>query len=297
MPDATPVAVPQDQQDPKRRYTPEGFEVPAPSEDDVLYEARDGIAWITLNRPLILNAVDWSLTLHLGRCLERAEHDEDIRVVLLRGAGRSFCAGGDLQSARFYPKPDDVPQPSMMDNVQRIWRMPKPVIAAVRGHALGQGIEIAGMCDLTIAADDAQFGEIQIRHGFGPPMLVTPFLTGLKNAKFIMLSGEVFPAEEAHRLGLVNQVVPAADLDTAVEAQAKKLASLPPTAVALNKLVVNRVYELAGFEAAMNYRDDPVIQALNESSRDDKVSAERLNTLREQGWEAFKQKRDAAFKD
>ena len=297
MPDAQPVAVPQDQQDPKKRYTPEGFEVPAPSEDDVLYEARDGIAWITLNRPLILNAVDWSLTLHLGRCLERAENDEDIRVVVLRGAGRSFCAGGDLQSARFYPKPDDVPQPSMMDNVQRIWRMPKPVIAAVRGHALGQGIEIAGMCDLTIAADDAQFGEIQIRHGFGPPMLVTPFLTGLKNAKFIMLSGEVFPAEEAHRLGLVNQVVPAAELDAAVEAQAKKLASLPPTAVALNKLVVNRVYELAGFEAAMNYRDDPVIQALNESSRDDKVSAERLNTLREQGWEAFKQQRDAAFKE
>ncbi len=297
MPEATPVAVPQDQQDPTRRYTPEGFEVPAPSEADVLYEARDGIAWITLNRPLILNAVDWSLTLHLGRCLERAEQDEDIRVVVLRGAGRSFCAGGDLQSAKFYPKPDDLPQPSMMDNVQRIWRMPKPVIAAVRGHALGQGIEIAGMCDLTIAADDAQFGEIQIRHGFGPPMLVTPFLTGLKNAKFIMLSGEVFPAEEAHRLGLVNQVVPAAYLDAAVEAQAKKLASLPPTAVALNKLVVNRVYELAGFEAAMNYRDDPVIQALNDSSRDDKVSAERLNTLREQGWEAFKQQRDAAFKD
>ena len=296
-PEAKPIAVPQDQQDPTRRYTPEGFEVPAPSEDDVRYEARDGIAWITLNRPLILNAVDWSLTLNLGRCLERAGQDEDIRVVVLRGAGRSFCAGGDLQSAKFYPKPDDIPQPSMMDNVQRIWRMPKPVIAAVRGHALGQGIEIAGMCDLTIAGDDAQFGEIQIRHGFGPPMLVTPFLTGLKNAKFIMLSGEVFPAEEAHRLGLVNQVVPAAELDAAVEAQAKKLASLPPTAVALNKLVVNRVYELAGFEAAMNYRDDPVIQALNESSRDDKVSAERLNTLREQGWEAFKQQRDAAFKE
>lgn len=292
-----PVVVPQDQQDSARRYTPEGYEVPAPSEDDVLYEIRDQVAWITLNRPLILNAVDWSLTHHLGRCLERAEMDEDVRVVVLRGAGRAFCAGGDLQSARFYPKPDDLPQPSMMDNVLRIWRMPKPVIAAVRGHALGQGIEIAGMCDLTIAADDAQFGEIQIRHGFGPPMLVTPFLTGLKNAKFVMLSGEVFPAEEAFRIGLVNQIVPAADLDAAAEAQAKKLASLPPTAVALNKLVVNRVYELAGFEAALDYRDDPVIRALNESSRDDKVSAARLATLRDQGWGAFKQQRDAAFQE
>ena len=296
MPDA-PVAVPQDQQDPTKRYTPEGYEVPAPSENDVLYEVRDSIAWITLNRPLILNAVDWSLTLNLGRRLEQAENDEDVRVVVLRGNGRAFCAGGDLQSQKFYPKPEDIPQPSMMDNVLRIWRMPKPVIAAVRGHALGQGIEIAGMCDLTIAADDAQFGEIQIRHGFGPPMLVTPFLTGLKNAKFIMLSGEVFSAEEAYRVGLVNRVVPAAELDEAVETQAKKLASLPPTAVALNKLAVNRVYELAGFQAALNYRDDPVIQALNDSSRDDKVSAERLATLRDQGWEAFKHQRDAAFRE
>ena len=292
-----PIAIAPDQQDPDKRYTPEGYEVPAPSADDVLYEVREQIAWITLNRPLILNAVDWSLTHHLGLALGRAEGDEDVRVVVLRGAGRSFCAGGDLQSARFYPRPDEIPAPSMMDNVKRIWRMPKPVIAAVRGHALGQGIEIAGMCDLTIASEDAQFGEIQIRHGFGPPMLVTPFLTGLKNAKFIMLSGEVFSAAEAYRLGLVNEVVPVDQLDEAVEAQARKLASLPPTAVALNKLVVNRVYELAGFAAALEYRDDPVIQALNEASRDDKVSAARLETLREQGWEAFKQQRDAAFRE
>jgi enoyl-CoA hydratase len=295
MPD--PTAVPPEQQDPTKRYTPEGFEVPPPSDDDVLYEVREQVAWITLNRPLILNAVDWSLTLRFGRALERAEADEDVRAVVVRGAGRAFCAGGDLQSARYYPKPDDIEQPSMMDNVLRIWRMPKPVIAAVRGHALGQGIEIAGMCDVTIAAEDAQFGEIQIRHGFGPPMLVTPFLTGLKNAKWTMLSGEVFDAQEALRIGLVNRVVPADALDAAAEEQARKFASLPPTAVALNKLAVNRVYELAGFEAALNYRDDPVIQALSEASRDDSVSAERLATLREQGWEAFKQQRDAAFRE
>ena len=95
----------------------------------------------------------------------------------------------------------------------------------------------------------------------------------------------------------MNRVVPAVELDEAVETQAKKLASLPPTAVALNKLAVNRLYELAGFQAALNYRDDPVIQALNDSSRDDKVSAERLATLRDQGWEAFKHQRDAAFRE
>ena len=290
-----PVAVPEADRDPSKRYTPEGYEVPAPSVDDVLYEVRDEIAWITLNRPLVLNAVDWSLTYQLGVALERAENDEAAKVVILRGAGRAFCAGGDLQSARFYPKPDEVPGGSMMDNVMRIWHMAKPVIAAVRGHAVGQGIEIAGMCDMTIAADDAKFGEIQIRHGFGPPMLVSPFLTGLKNAKWIMMTGEVFDAQEALRMGIVNQVVAVDELEAAAESLAKKMASLPPSAVALNKMVVNRVFELAGFQQALNYRDDPVIQELANATRGDSVSAERLRTLREQGWEAFKQQRDEAF--
>ncbi len=292
-----PVAVPEGQRDPSRRYTPEGYEVPAPSERDVLYEVRDGVAWVTFNRPLVLNAVDWSLTYHFGRALERAEADESARVVVVTGAGRAFCAGGDLQSARFYPKPEDVPGGSMMDNVMRIWQMPKPVIAAVRGHAVGQGIEIAGMCDMTVAAEDAQFGEIQIRHGFGPPMLVSPFLTGLKNAKRIMMTGEVFDAQEALRMGLVNEVVPGDQLEEAAQALAKKMASLPPSAVALNKMIVNRVYELAGFQQALNYRDDPLIQELANASRGDTVSAERLRTLREKGWEAFKQQRDAAFRE
>lgn len=292
-----PIAVPEDQRDPNKRYTPEGFEVPAPSENDVLYEVRDEVAWVTLNRPLVLNAVDWSLTYWFGQALERAETDDAAKVVVITGAGRAFCAGGDLQSARFYPKPDDVPAASMMDNVMRIWHMAKPVIAAVRGHAVGQGIEIAGMCDMTIAAEDAQFGEIQIRHGFGPPMLVSPFLTGLKNAKWIMMTGEVFDAEKALRLGLVNEVVPGDQLEEATQALARKMASLPPSAVALNKMVVNRVYELAGFQQALNYRDDPVIQELANATRGDTVSAERLATLREQGWEAFKQQRDAAFRE
>ncbi len=284
---------PEDQRDPSKRYTPDGFEVPAPSENDVLYDARDGIAWITFNRPLVLNAVDWSLTYHFGRALERAETDEAIRVVVVRGAGRAFCAGGDLQSS---PRPDDLEIPSMFDLVMRIWQMPKPVVAAVQGHAVGQGCEIAGMCDLTVAADDARFGEIQIRHGFGPPMLVTPFLTGLKGAKEIMMTGDVFDAEEALRLGLVNRVVPRERLEAETETLARKLASLPPSAVALNKLLVNRVHEVAGFREAMRYRDDPVMAELAGATRGDTVSAERLRTLREQGWEAFKHQRDEAFR-
>ncbi|MBM3141103.1 MAG: enoyl-CoA hydratase/isomerase family protein [Chloroflexi bacterium] len=279
--------------EPQKRYTPDGIEVPPPSENDVLYEAHDAIAWITFNRPLVLNAVDWSLTLHFGRALERAAEDDSVRAVIVRGAGRAFCAGGDLQS---FPRPEGLEVPAMFDLMLRVWRMPKPVIAAVRGHAVGQGCEIAGMCDITIAADDAKFGEIQVRHGFGPPMLIMPFLVGLKAAKELLMLGELVEAQAALRLGLVNRVVPADRLDAEAEAMAKRFASLPPTAVALNKLLINRAYELASFMEAMNYREVPELRDLFGRTRDDRVAAERLRTLREQGWNAFKEQRDEAFR-
>jgi enoyl-CoA hydratase len=284
-----PIAVPVADRDPQKRYTPEGLEVPAPSANDVLYEVADGIATVTLNRPLVLNAVDWSLTYHFAKAIERAEGDEAARAVIVRGAGRTFCAGGDLQGSK---RPEDLEPVNMLDTVLRIWRMPKPVIASVRGHAVGQGIEIAGMCDFTIASEDAQFGEIQIRHGFPPPMLVTPFLLGLKHAKELMMTGDLFDAQTVLRMGLVNRVVPTEQLDEATRSFAARLVSLPPTTVALNKLLVNRVHELAGFIGGMQWRDDPVLDELANATRGDTVSAARLETLRQQGWEAFKQERD-----
>jgi enoyl-CoA hydratase/carnithine racemase len=278
-----------------KRYTPDGQEVPPPSEHDVLYERDEGFAWITLNRPLVLNAVDWSLRRGMGRALDRAEADEEVRAIVLRGAGRAFCAGGDLQGS---PEPDDgVETPSAMDLMLRIWMCEKPVIAAVRGHAVGQGCEWAGVCDMTIAADDAQLGEIQIRHGFGPPILITPFLAGLKNAKELLMLGSVVGAEEALRMGLVNRVVPGADLFEEAAKVAKQFAALPPHGVRLNKFLVNRVYELQAFREALDYRDDPAIQALSGAASADVVGTERLRTLREQGWNEFLNQRDAAFRE
>lgn len=287
------IAVPESERDPARRYTPEGYEVPAPSEQDVLYAVDGTTAWITLNRPLVLNAVDWSVRLHFGRAIERAEQDEAVRVVVLRGAGRAFSAGGDLQSS---PVPEGLQVPETLEIVRRMWSMPKPVIAAVRGYALGQGCEIAGMCDLTIAAEDAKFGEIQVRHGWSAPMLITPFLAGLKGAKEILLTGEVFDAQNAQRLGLVNRIVPGDRLDAEVGALAGRIGTLPPGAVGLNKMLVNRVYELASIREAMDYHDDPLISAFAGVAQGDPLSSERLQTLREQGWQAFKQQRDAAYR-
>jgi len=290
--------VSQEQQRPGRRYTPEGIEVPAPSERDVLYEVRDGVAWITLNRPMILNAADWSLTYHLGRSLERAEVDAEVRVVVLRGAGRAFCAGADLQSAQYYPKPDDMPPPSMPENGMRIWRMSKPVIAAVRGHAVGMGFQIAGMCDLTIASEDAVIGELQIRNGLTPPMLITPFLTGLKEAKWILLTGSTMTAPEALRMGIVNQVVPGEELDAAVEALARRMAALPSSSMTMMKKIINRVYEIAGFMEGFDYHSDPAIRDLAAVAQReaDAAAAQRRAMMQAQGWEAFKAERDAHYR-
>ena len=277
----------------EKRFTPDGDQVPFPSDNDVLYELGDGFAWITRNRPLILNAVDWSVRRGLARALTLASQDADVRAVVLRGAGRAFSAGGDLQA---WPEPEDgVETPAMLDIVGRIWSLPKPVIAAVRGPAVGLGFELAGVCDLTLAADDAKFGEIQIRHGFGPPILIAPFLAGLKGAKEILMLGDILTAQDAQRLGVVNHIVPSDAVFDEAAALAKKFAALPAATVGLNKALVNRVYELAGVREALDYRSDATLEALSDRTRDDDIAAERLKVLESEGWEAFIKKRDEAF--
>ncbi|HLZ69256.1 MAG TPA: enoyl-CoA hydratase/isomerase family protein [Dehalococcoidia bacterium] len=274
------------------RMTPDGIPVPPPSADDVLFREQDGIGWVTLNRPVVLNAIDWSLRRRLMAALEWAEREDAVKVVILHGAGRSFCAGGDIQST---PSEDGLPSPGAMEICMAIWRLPKPVIAAVQGHAVGQGCELAGICDLTIAAADAKFGEIQIRHGFGPPILISPFLTGPKQAKELLLLGEMYDAYEARRLGLVNRVVPAERLLAEAEQMARKIIALKQSTVRLNKLLVNRVHELAGLPAALDYRADPLVQAYVQGA--DSTQSEHLRVLRDQGWEAFRASRDALYRE
>lgn len=265
-------------------------EIPPPSPDDVLFEKHENYAVITLNRPVVLNAINWSIQRRLMAALEQAESDDEVRSVILTGAGRAFSSGGDIQSV---PPGDDLPTPSAMDINLAIWRMPKPVIAAVRGYAVGQGHELVGMCDFTIAAEDAVLGELQIRHGFAPPILVTPFLTGIKQAKEILMLGERIDAQEALRLGLVNKVVPGDQLLPTAAEWATKLAKLPQHAVRSNKLLVNRVYEVAGFMASLDYRSDPAMAALLDQ-RGSSIDP-NLRVLREQGWEAFRRSRDAIY--
>src|SRR5688572_27866661 len=270
---------------------PNQVEIPPPSLDDVLYEKREGWALITLNRPVVLNALNWSIMRRLMWALDQAEADDDVQAIVITGAGRAFSSGGDIQST---PPTDGLPSPSGVEINMRIWQMAKPVIAAVRGYAVGQGHHLAGTCDMTIAAEDATFGELQIRHGFGPPILVSPFLVGLKQAKELLMLGERINAQDALRLGLVNRVVPNDQLMPAAEEMARKLAALPQKTVRANKALVNRVYELAGFREALDYRSDPAMAEVlgTETAEPDP----HLRVLREQGWEAFRASRDALYR-
>ncbi len=146
------------------------------------------------------------------------------------------------------------------------------------------------MCDLTIAAESARLGEIQIRHGFGIPMLITPYITGQKQAKEILLLGEMFTAEDALRMGMINRVVPDEELDEAANEMAHKLAALPPAVVRLNKRLVNLVYEQMGLVDAVRYRDNDAPRELLEAN--DTVGTRRQRIREEQGWAAFKRERD-----
>ena len=165
----------------------------------------------------------------------------------------------------------------------------------MRGHAVGQACELAGVCDMTIAGESARLGEIQIRHGFGVPVLITPFITNQKLAKEVLLLGEVIPAEDALRMGLVNRVVPDDELDEAAMEMARKLAALPPVAVRLNKRLVNLVYEQMGLIDAVRYRDNDALMEYLEA--EDTVGTARQRVREEQGWAAFKRERDQGYEE
>ena len=274
------------------KRTPDGIAIPPPSPDDVLYASAEGVAKITLNRPIVLNAINRNVTRLLDAALDRAESDDDVRAVILTGAGRAFSAGGDLWSSLY---PDDDPAPDSLDVQMRIWSFPKPVIAAVRGHAVGQGCELAGVCDFTIASENARLGEIQIRHGFGVPVLITPFLTTQKQAKEVLLLGEVIAADDALRMGLVNRVVPDDQLEGSAAEMASKLAALPPTVVRMNKRLVNLVYEQMGLIDAVRYRDNEALREFLEA--EDTVGAGRQRVREEEGWAAFKRERDRGYEE
>jgi enoyl-CoA hydratase len=225
----------------------------------VLYAVDESVSVVTLNRPGKLNAVNEALREQAVATLRNADMDDTTSVVLLRAAGRSFCVGYDIVDKN--PIMDGQRQDSLkwreylgecLAFEMMPWRMKKPVIASVQGYAVGGGCELAMYCDLTIAADNAQFGEPEIRFSTAGPGFVLPWIIGMKKARELLYMGDHIDAVTALSLGMVNKVVPVAELEAQALKYAKRLTLISPEALYGTKLAVNRGADASGFSAAMN---------------------------------------------
>lgn len=212
----------------------------------VLVEQTDGIATVTLNRPEARNALNLELRDELEATLHALERDAQVRVLILRGAGEHFCAGGDvkLMRARRVTSAEGQARVEAMNRaVLALARFRTPTIAMVDGVAVGAGCNLALACDIVVAADRARFGEVFARLGLIPDgggIYHLPRRVGLAKAKELVFTADVLEAAEAERIGLVNRVVPAEDLVTHTLALARRIADGPPRALALAKSLLNR---------------------------------------------------------
>jgi enoyl-CoA hydratase len=220
--------------------------------ENVLVSREGNVATITLNRTRFFNAMSPELMADLGKAVALVDKDDGARAVIIQGAGPHFCAGGDVK--------EDVAEVSGMTSreyreyVQRffavhraIYSMQKPVLAAIKGYAIGGGCDLAMSCDIRIAADNARMGNAYIRMGIVPElggMYFLPRLVGLGNAKLLLFTGDFIDANEALRMGLVQKVVPEAELDKTARELAQRLANGPTLAIGMTKLALNKSVDL-----------------------------------------------------
>ena len=207
----------------------------AVSDAAVLYKANDAVGIITLNRPEKLNPISKELRAGLTEAFRRADDDPATHVVVLRAEGRSFCAGYDISSGeadkeswRHDTLKWHAHLAKSLEFEMTPWYMRKPVIASVQGHALGGGCELTMFCDLTIAADNALFGEPEIRFSNVGPAIVMPWIIGYKKARELLYLGDMIDAGTALALGMVNRVVPLHELKAATLQFARRLALISP---------------------------------------------------------------------
>jgi len=224
----------------------------------VTYMSDGPIGIVTLNRPEKLNAINTEVRGAIGDRLREADADPATSVVVLRGEGRSFCVGYDISPAdpaKAAWRHDALRwHASLAEDVameMTPWEMKKPVIASVQGHVLGGGCELVMLCDLTVAADNALFGEPEIRFSNVGPALVMPFIIGLKRARELLYTGDMIDARTALEMGMVNRVVPLAELPAATMKFARRVALIAPESLAFTKLATRRGAEAAGFRNAI----------------------------------------------
>jgi enoyl-CoA hydratase/carnithine racemase len=256
--------------------------------ETLILTVANGIATVTLNRPDVLNALNTKASDELGLAIEEAGKDPAVRVLVITGAGRGFCAGGDLKDLPLSPG-EPMKSRATLEKWHKILleirRLEKPVIAAINGVAMGGGLDLALMCDIRIASENARFGESYVRIGGVPDSggtYLLPRLIGTARAFELLLTGDIIDAKEAGRIGLVNKVVPADKLESTTRELAAKLAGGPPIAMGLIKKSIY-MSESQDPEAALCYI--ALMTSLNMETQDAK-----------EGVAAFAEKRPPVYK-
>jgi enoyl-CoA hydratase len=234
------------------------------SYQDILYEEIGSVVRISHNRPDKGNAETENLLAELDDALARAARDDKARVVILAATGKHFCAGHDLYDG-LKKRGDFTPeqhwlweQEHYLGNALRIWDFPKPTIAQVQGACIAAGFMVANMCDLMVASDDAFFSD-PVAHSLGAAAveaLVHPWVLGMRKAKEFLYTGQRITAAEAYEWGMINHVVPRAELESTTLKLAERIAAAPPIAIRMLKRSLNRTLDMQGFRNAIQAHFD-----------------------------------------
>jgi enoyl-CoA hydratase/carnithine racemase len=277
--------------------------------ETILYKKQHHGALITLNRPKALNAMNQDLWKELDHALAEAETDPEIRAVVLSGAGGTFSVGEDISDENPVTAwPYGIPEgSSLVHEYNRLrdsdrknilgrqiyrWEYPKPIIGAVSGWCLGAASWLALTCHVTIAADDAVFGQPQIRHGANTDFIWV-MLAGFKNALRYSLTGDHIDAKEALRIGLVNQVVPKDKLLDECFAFVERIARIPPETVKINLAIATSGLEMMGLRKAWTLNAE--LAAMAQLSRREEFNKHLEDTKKRGGVKAFVEERDKPF--
>ena len=215
------------------------------------------VGLLTLARPERLNAIDKRMLGELQHALDAVEGDEQLRVLIVKGAGGNFSSGFDLKEQMEARPSGFAAWREILDRdsstIMRFWHLKKPTIAAVQGYCLAGGCELAMACDITIAAEDATFGEPELKFGAGIVVMLLPWLVGPKRAKEIILSGaDRISAHEAVQIGLINRVVPSGKVEDTALALARHIAVIDPSLVQATKRAINQSFEVMGLLKAVD---------------------------------------------
>ena len=229
--------------------------------ETIIYEKEGPLAWITLNRPEKLNSITRRMTAEILLATDKAQCDDEVRVIVLKGAGRAFSAGFDLEI-------DEEPNLTEEEQLQalkselhsdfelimRFWHSPKPTVAAVHTYCLGGAMELAVACDITIAATDCRFGEPEVKFGSGAVAMILPYICGPKRAKEILLTGnDRISSEQAEAWGLINRVVKPENLVKRAREIALEIARNDQHAVRITKQAINKTYEFGKMRNALKH--------------------------------------------